>query len=150
MPRRSKSASPFASREDPEMNISPLIDVAFLLLIYFIVTTTLQKSEADLEMALPGVDKVESDAVQIDQMMIRIDSDGGILVNEEVVDPPGSNFTAPGVSDRLERFALSCRLAQSEALVIVNCHPDAIQQRFVDVLNACAKAAITNISIMPN
>ena len=75
----------------------PLIDVAFLLLIYFIVTTTLQKSEADLEMALPGVDKVESEAVQIDQMMIRIDSDGGIFVNDEIVDPPGNGFTVPGV-----------------------------------------------------
>lgn len=150
MPRRSRSASPFAQREDPEMNISSLIDVAFLLLIYFIVTTTLQKSEADLEMALPGVDKVESEAVQIDQMMIRIESDGGIFVNDEIVDPPGNGFTAPGVSDRLDRYANSCRLAQSEALVIVNCHPDAFQQRFVDVLNACAKAKITNITIMPN
>ena len=132
------------------MNISPLIDVAFLLLIYFLVTTTLQKSEADLEMALPGVDKVESDSVQVDQMMIKIESDGGILVNDEVVDPPGGDFTAPGVSDRLERYAFSCKLAQSTALVLVHCHPDAKQQRFVDVLNACAKAEITNISIIPN
>ncbi|MEO0448487.1 MAG: biopolymer transporter ExbD, partial [Verrucomicrobiota bacterium] len=35
-------------QEEPELDMSPLIDVGFLLLIYFLVATTLAKEEADL------------------------------------------------------------------------------------------------------
>ena len=42
------------SDEDPELDISSLIDVSFLLLIYFIVTSTLQKRETDLGITLPS------------------------------------------------------------------------------------------------
>ena len=36
------------------LQIAPLIDVVFLLLIYFMVTATLRKSEADIGISLPG------------------------------------------------------------------------------------------------
>ena len=40
--------------EKVELQIAPLIDVVFLLLIYFMVTSSLKKSEADLGITLPG------------------------------------------------------------------------------------------------
>ena len=49
---RRKSSHPFAGESDPNVDISPLIDVAFLLLIYFLVTASLLKQEADLGLAL--------------------------------------------------------------------------------------------------
>ena len=42
-----------------EIQIAPLIDVVFLLLIYFMVTTTLIKKEADIEAILPANISVE-------------------------------------------------------------------------------------------
>ena len=40
------------NRSDPEVNITPLIDVVFLLLIFFMITTTFLR-ESELELALP-------------------------------------------------------------------------------------------------
>jgi biopolymer transport protein ExbD len=144
-----RSRSPFAGKEEPEMNISPLIDVAFLLLIYFLVTTTLMKQEADLSMVLPGVSQVQSDPVPVDQMMIEIDATGVILVNREPVDSDLTDHHAPNLTDRLTRYSAAAKIAQSEALVVIKCDDQVPEQRFIDVLNACAKADIKNVSISP-
>ena len=69
---RRKSSNPYEGVKDPPMDISPLIDVAFLLLIYFLVTTTMLKQEADLGLALPGLASLNNQPVEVDQMMIKI------------------------------------------------------------------------------
>lgn len=131
------------------MNISPLIDVAFLLLIYFLVTTTLIKQEADLSMALPGVTRVESSPVPVDQMRIRIEATGAILVNREPSDTDPAIREVPNLTDRLIRYAAASRIAQAPPRIVIDCHGDVPEQRFVDVLNACAKAGIEHVSISP-
>ncbi|MBG7607508.1 MAG: biopolymer transporter ExbD [Verrucomicrobia bacterium] len=52
LPARYKK-SHFESDTEPQLDISSLIDVCFLLLIYFLVTCTIQPREQDLLMALP-------------------------------------------------------------------------------------------------
>ncbi len=129
------------------MDISPLIDVAFLLLIYFLVTTTLQKSEADLSLVLPGVEQEDSKEVKIDQMLVRIDSTGAIIVNDEVSDADPTDRNLPNLTERLTRYAASAEIANTETQVIIDCDPEAVGQRFIDVLNVCEKSDIRNVSL---
>ena len=143
----SDDIDPFGDEEDPELDISPLIDVAFLLLIYFLVTTTLQKSEADLSLTLPGIDKSDSKEVKIDQMLIKVDSSGSVIVNEEISDSDPNDRDLPNLTDRLKRYAASCVVANTEPQIIIECADEAEGQRFVDVLNVCAKAEIKNVSL---
>lgn len=135
------------STTEPAMDVSPLIDVGFLLLIYFLVTMTLMKQEADLSMILPGVSSANSDSVDIDQMMIKITDDSSIFINEELVDSNPNARAVPVLTDRLERYAASAEIAGSEAMVIINCADETPEQRFVDVLNACAASGIKNVSL---
>ncbi len=143
---RRKSSNPFPN-EDPELNISPLIDVAFLLLIYFIVTTTLMKQEADLGLVLPGVATEQSDPVKTDQMVIKISGDGAVFVNDEMVDSDPDDRSLPNLNDRLERYAMAAANAGSETMVVVDCADEASEQRFIDVLNACSANGLGNISL---
>lgn len=129
------------------MDISALIDVAFLLLIYFLVTTTMLKQEADLGLALPGLASLNNQMVDVDQMVIKVNSDSSISINEEMVETNLDSRRLPILTDRLTRYAASAKVAKSEAMVIINCHNDAKEQRFVDVLNACAAAGLKNISL---
>jgi len=62
--------------EDPKLDISSLIDVCFLLLIYFIVATSLIQ-ERKLDMSMPGQSMGEN-ASQIEPALIRIIKDGTI------------------------------------------------------------------------
>lgn len=147
--RRRPSSSPFANREDPEMTIAGLIDIAFLLLIYFLVTTTLAKQEADLSLVLPGLSSVSGSPVQIDQMRIEIDPAGVILVNREVSDSDINNRGVPALSDRLQRYAAAAMISRSDPMVVIKCDRQVPEQRFIDVLNACARARIDHVSISP-
>ncbi len=144
---RRKNGNPLAGGADPALDISSLIDVAFLLLIYFIVTTTLTKQEADLGLVLPGISAETSKPVKVDQMMIRITPDQAVLVNDEVSDSDPDDRRLPNLTERLERYAASAEIAGSEAMVVIDCADDALEQRFVDVLNACAKAGLKNVSL---
>ncbi|NNE90732.1 MAG: biopolymer transporter ExbD [Verrucomicrobiales bacterium] len=144
---RRKTSNPFGGGTEPELSISPLIDVGFLLLIYFLVTTTLMKQELDLNLILPGVATVQSEPVKVDQMLIKISPDGTISVNEEVVESDPNNRELPNLSQRLESYAATAKLAGSEAMVVIACDDEAMEQRFVDVLNSCGKAGLKNISL---
>ena len=144
---RRKSSNPFAEESEPELSMSPLIDVGFLLLIYFLVTTTLSKQELDLNLLLPGVASVESEPVKGDQMMIKIGGDSTISINEEVVASNPLDRELKALSDRLASYAGTAKLAGSEAMVVIACSDEAPEQRFVDVLNSCAKAGLKNISL---
>ncbi|MDF1751413.1 MAG: biopolymer transporter ExbD [Verrucomicrobiales bacterium] len=144
---RRKNSNPFDGEDAPAMDVSPLIDVAFLLLIYFLVTATLLKQEADLGLALPGVASLSNAPVDVDQMVIKIEANSNVQVNDELVESNPDSRQLRNLTDRLTRYAAGAKIAKSEAMVVINCHNDAREQRFVDVLNACAAAGLKNISL---
>ena len=78
---RHKKAQPVED-DEPGLDISSLIDVCFLLLIYFIVTTTIQKKEQDLNMGLPS--SVPSDTPpEIRPLYIKIEANGYIYIRSD-------------------------------------------------------------------
>jgi len=70
-------------QEEPDLNLTPLIDVVFLLLIFFMVSTTFNK-EAELKIELPesAADKKEQLKQPIE---ITINSQGRYFVNKREV-----------------------------------------------------------------
>jgi biopolymer transport protein ExbD len=69
--------------EDPDLNLTPLIDVVFLLLIFFMVSTTF-KRESEIIIELPEAESGESREMQR-QIEIAIDASGRYYVNEQEV-----------------------------------------------------------------
>jgi len=134
--------------ENPGLDMSSLIDVSFLLLIYFLVTSTLDPKEADLGMTMPTSQGGAAD-VEIDQMTIEVNSSGHIVVNEEVLDTDPEDREVPLLLDRLRTYAESARLTDSDPLVVIAADDAAKGQRFVDVLNALAEKGveIQNVTI---
>lgn len=142
-----RKRSLFHTSGEPELSIAPLIDVAFLLLIYFIVSATLEKQEADLNLSLPGTSSSNVAPVQIDPMRIRIENDGSVLVNQDVTDTNLDDRRLPVLTGRLKRFAASAELTSSEALIVIDSAGGVAHQRFIDVLNACQNAGLKNITL---
>jgi len=148
MARRS-SSNPFDQTDSPELDMSPLIDVAFLLLIYFLVATTLTKEEADLALALPGTAAVAGDPIKIDRMTLRIDEQSRVWVNDDLAEAELDRRDLPRLLDRLLRYRQSAEIGGSKPLVVVDCADEAKEQRFIDVLNACTKAGIQTVTLSP-
>lgn len=67
--------------EDPDVNLTPLIDVVFLLLIFFMVSTTFDK-ESELSIELPNADGkvLIKDTLQVE---VSIDAEGNYAINSE-------------------------------------------------------------------
>lgn len=146
MARRSKlEAVPV---EEPTLDIASLIDVSFLLLIYFLVTSTLEKREADLGLTLPTENPDSSSAsVEIDQMTIVIDPEGAVIVNDEVLDIDPDSRELPNLAERLKMYKKAADLSGSEPLVVVAADDFAEGQRLVDVLNSLAAEEIKHVTM---
>ncbi|NJN45899.1 MAG: biopolymer transporter ExbD [Candidatus Competibacteraceae bacterium] len=72
-------------RQEPDINLTPLIDVVFLLLIFFMVSTTFRK-ETELNIDLPEADQAPS-VTEEDKgkLEIGIDEQGQYFINGEAL-----------------------------------------------------------------
>jgi len=122
--------------------MSPLIDVSFLLLIYFLVTSTLEPMESDLALTLPGEPSPRSHVVDFDPMQIKVNGEGAILVEDEVLDTDVASRELPLLLDRLRTYAESARLTDNRPRVMIAADDASKGQRFIDVLNALASRGI--------
>ncbi|NLT69561.1 MAG: biopolymer transporter ExbD [Verrucomicrobiaceae bacterium] len=135
---------------DPVLDMSPMIDLSFLLLIYFLVTSTLDPVEADLAMTMPSTQSGASSAeVEIDQMTVEVNAAGHIVLNDEVLDTDAEIREVPLLLDRLKTYAESAKLTNSKPMVIIAADDAAKSQRFIDVLNALADKSVNirNVTI---
>lgn len=135
--------------EKPKLDISSLIDVVFLLLIYFLVTSAIQVKETDLAMKLPSA--VPSDKQpDIEPMFIRIDSNGvisaGVGASQEILDSDTTSRLLPQLSQRLEMYAGMARSANTTPLVQLWADGGALTQRVIDVINALAAYDIKSVT----
>ncbi len=133
---------------EPQLDMAPLIDVSFLLLIYFLVTSTIEKREADLGLTLPTENPDSSSAqVEIDQKTIVIDSEGAVVVNDDILDTDAGNRELPNLTSRLKMYSKAAELSGSKPLVVVSADDSSKGQRLVDVLNALAGEGIKNVTM---
>lgn len=68
-------------REELELNLTPLIDVVFLLLIFFMVSTTFQK-ESEISLQLPRASEAASPS-EVDNIEVVINAAGRFYVNDQ-------------------------------------------------------------------
>jgi len=75
-----------AGRRKPDVQMSPLIDVVFLLLIFYAVTTQFVTDER-LKLKLPEAKTAESEGVGRDESPpeVKVSADGTIWINDEIV-----------------------------------------------------------------
>tara|TARA_X000000368_G_scaffold50558_1_gene36103 strand:- start:64 stop:501 length:438 start_codon:yes stop_codon:yes gene_type:complete len=129
----------------PQIPIAPLIDAVFLLLIYFMVTSSLEKQEADISFELPGTVEQEEPLELPDEQVIEIRENGQIVVNEYSYDSPQSNRL-------IELQAMLTRLQESsltnKTVTQVTIAPDLKTRhaRIIRVMDAVAAAGITGVN----
>ncbi len=128
-----------------EMQMGPMIDMVFLLLVFFMVTAKPIKPESDIDIGLPGTVSQEETVDIPDEQKIVIQPNGQVVLNDLPVDTPDSS-TLPTLLGTLIRFKESADANRSEALITIDAHDAAAHQRIVDVLNVCAKAEITGVT----
>ena len=135
--------------DEPKLDISSLIDATFLLLIYFLVTTTIQPREQDVPMTLPAAAPSETPP-DIEPKLIKIDANGAIYVGTGAaqipMDTDVDSRDVPLLFADLKSYSDSARSADSEPLVQIYVDGGASQQRVIDVLNALTGVNIAKVT----
>ena len=131
--------------EEPELSISPLIDMTFLLLIYFICTCTLITPEADLGIRLPGMVAQATTVDMPDEQIIEVRHNGQVFLNDKEYDKPSSQ-DLPALQRVLRSYKAASEASGNQALVTIWAEDDTEHQRVIDVMNACAAAKIKDVS----
>lgn len=128
-----------------EMQMGPMIDMVFLLLVFFMVTARPIKQESDISLGLPGT-VAQEEAVDIpDEQRILILADGSIILNEMTMGTPDDRELNQ-LFLTLHRYKEASDANQADALVVIDADDATTHQRIVDVLNACARAEITGVT----
>ncbi len=117
-----------------ELNITPLLDLAFVLLVIFIITTP--QLSNDLEMNLPTGQKSRNPGPPPKINQILVDNTGHVLINDQEVQP-----------DALKPTLVSMKAADPEMSVVVRGGADVDYQRVITVLDALQQADITRIGL---
>ena len=129
----------------PEIQIAPMIDCVFLLLIYFMVSATLEKQEADLSFELPGTVEQNEPIELPDEQIIEIRKDGQVVVNEYTYDSPESRQYLE-LAAMLTRFKEASDANKSDAIVTISPADLALHESIVKVMDAISIAGIESIN----
>ena len=128
-----------------EMQMGPMIDMVFMLLVFFMVSAKPVKQESDINIGLPGT-VAQEEALEIpDEQRIQIQPSGQVVLNDQPMDSPAS-AEMPALFATLKRFKESADSNKSEALITIDADDAANHERIVQVLNVCAQAKITGVT----
>ncbi len=128
-----------------EVDMTPMIDCVFLLLVFFMVSTTFNKQEADISFALPGT-AAQAEAVEIpDEQIVQITAAGNVFLNDLEYDAP-TDSDMPELVKTLILFRQTAEANKVPAMITIAPEDTVKQQRVVDVLNACTAAKIANVT----
>lgn len=118
-----------------KLDMTPMIDCVFQLLIFFIITLKPEDLLAHLDVSRPTVQH-ENPTNVVPVLQIGVYADG-VTVNDRMV--------------RFENLgALLIKLARASETqtVLIKCAPDALHEQMVAVLDLCSSAKLRNLSVM--
>jgi biopolymer transport protein ExbD len=120
--------------EEPGLPLTPMIDIIFLLLIFYISIGRIQQVETQLGIRIPTAEAGEPGQRTIGDVIVNIDATGGITVNNQ-----------PMTIEDLERRLLRLAEISPGQSVIIRSDGAAQWDQVSDVLDACSVADIWNI-----
>ena len=113
-----------------------MLDILFVLLLFFMVSAGAQKHEASLTTQLPG----GTPGSQV-PLQVGIDDDGQVNVSGAPIDT-ATDTALPQLIDRLKGIVAQ----NAKQPIVINPTRSTRHQRVVDVLNACAAAGVKNLA----
>lgn len=136
---------------DTKMDISSMIDCCFLLLIYFIVATSLV-DERKIDMGMPSPNTVPSKKPPIQPGLVTIDARGAISWGQAgadimVINTDMDAHNLPELVEALSDFKTRAESLGSEPMVQLNVDGTVPNQRVIDVLNAFTISGINKVGL---
>src|SRR5438105_12756078 len=117
-----------------EINITPLLDLAFVLLIIFMITTPLLENSVNLVVPSSGEKNPALNSSQV--QTISIDRTETIRLNNQVVDP-----------DTLTAQLIELKRANPDVAVVIRPDRDLAVQKLISLMDALQRAEIKKVGV---
>jgi biopolymer transport protein ExbD len=125
--------------------IAPMIDVVFVIMLFFMVMAGAVKVEKELNCTLPGTVDMAREAPFAEEQVISITANGDVALNEEPVGT-ADDHTLAKLRPILMRIKANCDAAKTPAVVTIASEAKAKHGRTMEVLDACSEAGISAVS----
>ncbi len=120
--------------EESEINLTPMLDVVFIMLIFFIVTASFVR-EAGIDVNRPDAPMTDSKPEDAN-ILVRISSTDEIWIDRRLVDPRA-------IRANIERLAAE----NPDGSVVILAHNSSTNKTLVQVMDASRQAGVYSISI---
>lgn len=121
---------------EPSLNLTPMIDIVFLLIIFFMVGTQFAERERQFEVQLPTVSDSQPLTSRPDEIVVNVIGNGFVTIREERLS--------------LVQLEVNLRAARNnyadQVVVLRGSGPDPYQD-VMDVLATCHRAKISHIAL---
>jgi biopolymer transport protein ExbD len=126
---------PMPEDDENEINLTPMLDVVFIMLIFFIVTASFIK-EVGLDVNRPDNQQQQQVKQEEANILVVIDANDDIFINRRLIDPRA-------VRANIERL----HAENPEGMVIIQANKSSTNKQLVTVMDASRQAGVYNISI---
>lgn len=135
-----RNATPFATPEletgKPEISMAPLIDVVFLLLIFFMVTTVFPENRGLL---IEKPESAHSEPLAMKKVVFHVNKNGDVFFQDKIVD----------IND-VERLVREQLAAAPDTAVLMHVDKQATTEVFIKVMDACKLGGAKQVGIATN
>jgi len=122
--------------DEPSINMTPMIDVVFLLIIFFMVGARIGEEERNLDVQLPQAAVAQPMIAKPDALVVNVFEDGRILLGKLPLNLEG-----------LEKELVAARTRYPDQAVVIRGEGEGKYQAVVDVLVTCHRAKIKQYSL---
>ncbi len=124
------------SRDEPEINLIPFIDVLLVVLIFLMLSTTYSKF-TELQIKLPVAD-AEQQRDYPKEVIVAVSSDGRYMVNKTPVE--GRSMEA------ISAALIAGAKAGKDSVIIISADASATHQSVITVMEAARRSGMTQIT----
>ncbi len=137
--------APKEAPADAGLQIAPMIDVVFVIMLFFMVMAGAVKVEHELKTTLPGNAETAQETELPDEVTIGISETGEVTLNEDPLGAP-QDKVLEGLYSQMVQMRKAAEQAKTKMLITVQAEEAARYERVMNVLDVLARAEITNVT----
>jgi len=124
-------------KDDVELNLTPVIDVVFLLLIFFMVSTTTFERESEINITLPKATE-EYTEVKPDAVIIDVDVQGRVFIDKQALVNSQLSTIREAIRDAIQ--------GREDPPIIISADAEATHQLVIKVMDAARQVGLVKIT----
>lgn len=126
------------AENESEIDLTPMLDVVFIMLIFFIVTASFVK-ESGFDVNRPPPSQQPPKENKVKNILVSVAADGQLFINRRPVD-------AGALTANIKRLYAE----DPKRSVVIQAQDDSKNERLITVMDAARKAGVFNVSIASN